>query len=213
VLDIARSQSILIGRAALPRLAPPLIIGDPFEIREVEMKTCRFFVFALLIVLCAAASFADSSADPGIIIRDPTCAEGCNPVGLQFNFGTPSSGTGELNFLNASGVDWYNLKLVESGVNADIISCFTDAFLSCTVTTVDGVTTILLSGVNENYTGIGADHAFDIIFGCPEGMTCEPWPGDLDFHAIANVPEPGSMALMITGIGAVIARRRKARRA
>ena len=165
------------------------------------------FAIALVIAMCAAFAHADSITDPTIIIRDPPCGQGCTPVGLNFAFGTPADGTGALFFNNASGLDWFSLKLTESGVDASAITCVTDVFANCSVSTVNSLTTILLSGLNSDFTGIGAGQNFSIVFGCESGE-CEPWPGDLDFTARANVPEPGTMALLFTGIGAIIARRK-----
>ena len=165
------------------------------------------FAIALVIAMCAAFAHADSITDPTIIIRDPPCGQSCTPVGLNFAFGTPADGTGALFFNNASGLDWFSLKLTESGVDANAITCVTDVFANCSVSTVNSLTTILLSGLNSDFTGIGAGQNFSIVFGCESGE-CEPWPGDLDFTARANVPEPGTMALLFTGIGAIVARRK-----
>ena len=173
------------------------------------MKPSILFRVALLVVIamCAAFAHADSITDPTIIIRDPPCGQGCTPVGLNFAFGTPADGTGALFFNNASGLDWFSLKLTESGVDASAITCVTDVFANCSVSTVNSLTTILLSGLNSDFTGIGAGQNFSIVFGCESGQ-CDPWPGDLDFTARANVPEPGTMALLFTGIGAIVARRK-----
>ena len=173
------------------------------------MKPSLIFriAFALVIATCAAAAHADSITDPTIIIRDPPCGQGCTPVGLNFTFSTPADGTGALFFNNASGLDWFSLSLAESGVDAAAITCLTDAFVNCSVSTVNGLTTILLSGLGSDFAGIPAGNNFSIVFGCESGE-CEPWPGDLDFTARANVPEPGTMALLFTGIGAIVARRR-----
>ena len=165
------------------------------------------FAIALVIAMCAAFAHADSITDPTIIIRDPPCGQGCTPVGLNFSFGTPADGKGALFFNNASGLDWFSLSLAESGVDASAITCLTDAFVNCSVSTVNGLTTILLSGLAPDFAGIPAGHNFSIVFGCESGE-CEPWPGDLDFTARANVPEPGTMALLFTGIGAIVARRK-----
>ena len=173
------------------------------------MKPSILFRVALVVVIamCAAFAHADSITDPTIIIRDPPCGQDCTPVGLNFAFGTPADGTGALFFNNASGLDWFSLKLTESGVDASAITCVTDVFANCSVSTVNSLTTILLSGLNSDFTGIGAGQNFSIVFGCESGQ-CDPWPGDLDFTARANVPEPGTMALLFTGIGAIVARRK-----
>jgi hypothetical protein len=163
------------------------------------------FIFVALAVF-ATAAYADSSLDPTIIIRDPACpTPGCVSVGTTFTFGVPSNGQGTLFFTNASGVDFNNLKLTESGVSANVIGCTTTAFANCTVSTVNGVTTIFVSGVNSNFAGIPNGQNFSIVFGCVND-TC--WPGGLDFTATANVPEPGTMALLLTGIGGIVSRRR-----
>ena len=173
------------------------------------MKPSIFFRVAIVLVIamCAAFAHADSITDPTIIIRDPPCGQGCTPVGMNFAFGTPADGTGALFFNNASGLDWFNLKLTESGVDASAITCVTDVFANCSVSTANGFTTILLSGLGSGFTGIGAGQNFSIVFGCESGE-CQPWPGDLDFTATANVPEPGTMALLFTGIGTIVARRK-----
>ena len=170
------------------------------------------FAIAIVIAMCAAFAHADSITDPTIIIRDPPCGQGCTPVGLNFSFGTPADGTGVLFFNNASGLDWFSLSLAESGVDASAITCVTDVFANCSVSTVNSLTTILLSGLNSDFHGIGAGQNFSIVFGCESGE-CDPWPGDLDFTARANVPEPGTMALLFTGIGAIVARRKLRNRA
>lgn len=170
----------------------------------------------ILFVIIALAAFAtmaraDSSLDPTIVIRDPACpTPGCVSVGTTFTFGVPSQGFGTLFFNNASGANWTNLKLTEMGVSANVIGCTTEAFANCTVTTINGLTTIFLSGVNKNFLGIPAGQNFSIQFGCVQD-TC--WPGGLDFTGTANVPEPATMALLLTGIGGIISRKRWLKRA
>ena len=178
-----------------------------------SMSFLRLVVIGMIVGMCAVAAHADSINDPTIIIRDPACQPpGCTPVGTSFSFSTPAGGTGGLFFNNASGADWFNLKLVESGVPADAISCVTDVFSNCSVSTVNGITTILLSGIGGDFSGIIAGQNFSIVFGCTSG-TCDPWPGNLNFTAAANVPEPGTMALLLTGIGAIVSRRKLRNRA
>ena len=167
----------------------------------------RALLIVVVVALCASAALADSVLDPTIVIRDPACPSGgCVSVGSTFTFGVPNSGFGTLFFTNASGINWFSLKLTESGVAANAITCITTAFANCSVSTVGGVTTILVSGVNGNFPGIANGENFSIVFQCNDG-NC--WPGGLDFTAVANTPEPGTMALLATGVGALWTRRRK----
>ena len=107
----------------------------------------RVLLLAVIVALCASAAMADSVLDPTIVIRDPACPSGgCIAVGQTFQFGVPNSGFGTLFFTNASGINWFSLKLTESGVAANAITCITTAFANCSVSTVGGVTTILVSG-------------------------------------------------------------------
>lgn len=186
------------------------------------MKLSVACVFSLLLVASVAA-FADSIQDPKIIIRGvsggsaPTLlngcpAQGCTHVGTTFTFGVPDSGKGTLYFTNASGQNWTSLALFETGVAASDISCIQNLFLSCSVKTLaSGAVEILLSGIKGTtnpMTGILNGQSFSINFGCVNG-SC--WPGGLDFTARANatVPEPATVALMLTGLGAIVTRRRK----
>jgi PEP-CTERM motif len=166
------------------------------------MKRIAALVVVTVILTCLGA-FATSNPDPKIVIRDPVCGSGCTSVGRNFSFTSPVSGSGTLFFTNATASSWTKLKLVETGVLASDISCSAPhTFMNCSVATRNGVTTILLSGVGGKFTGIAAGHSFDIRFGT--------WPrGGVNFTAAANVPEPATLALFITGLGAIATRRRK----
>jgi hypothetical protein len=167
-------------------------------------------LFALLVVaVLSVASARANNVDPKIIVRDPVgCPSGsCVPItGLTFSFSVPSAGMGVLHFLNASGVTWTSLVFTETGVPPVNISCSSDVF-SCSLVAFGqtGARMILTAG---NLGGIAAGHSFEIILGCKD---CPNWPPGLEFDAVANnaVPEPGTMALLLTGVGALIARRRK----
>ena len=182
------------------------------------MKIPRVCAFALL--LCSAVAFADGINDPKIIIHGisgggaPLIAhcppEGCTQVGINFTFSVPEKGFGTLFFTNASGKNWTSLKLIEKGVPAANISCAQSLFLSCTVKTLkDGSVEILLAGVKGNNprNGIPAGSSFAIALACVQG-NC--WPGGLSFSAHAGtVPEPGTIAFLAIGVGAIFSRRRQ----
>jgi hypothetical protein len=186
------------------------------------MKPSQICACVLLLVVGTAAAFADGVNDPKIIIQSAasgasrplgTC-EGCTNVGLNFTFGVPAGGTGKLFFTNTSGVNWTSLTLVEQGhqVPASAISCHSNLFMSCKASDLkNGNVAIVLSGIKGRLNpdrGILNGQSFSIGFSCI-GKSC--WPGGLDFSAHANttsVPEPDTIALMVTGFGTIVSRRR-----
>ncbi len=184
------------------------------------MKKSRIFSLVLFALLCVSMAFADGINDPQIIIRGvsgggaPAFAHcppsGCTNVGMNFTFSVPEKGRGTLFFTNASGKNWTSLKLIEKGVSAEAVSCAQSLFLSCSVQTLkDGSVEILLSGVKGNNprNGIKNGQSFAIGFACVD-KNC--WPGGLGFTAHASsAPEPGTIALMVTGVGAILSRRKR----
>jgi hypothetical protein len=187
------------------------------------MKISQICALALLLVVGSAMAFANGINDPQIIIHGANgnaasafthCPPaGCTKVGLNFSFGVPSSGSGSLFFTNNSGVNWTSLMLIEpkqkNQVPAIDISCGSSLFSSCrTETLKNGSVEILLAGAKCGQ-GIKNGQSFSIQFACV-GSSC--WPGGLNFNAHANVssvPEPGTVAFMVTGLGAIIARRKR----
>jgi len=187
------------------------------------MKMNRIFALVVL-VLCSVAALADGIKDPKIIIRgvagggaiaNAQCPpNGCTNVGINFTFSVPEKGQGhQLFFTNASGKNWTSLTLIENGVPASDISCAQNLFLSCSVKTLEnGSVEIILSGTANHTplnpkTGIPAGSSFLIGFGCVQG-NC--WPHGLEFTAHAGtVPEPGTIALLATGVGALVTRRKR----
>jgi PEP-CTERM motif-containing protein len=159
-------------------------------------------LFIFLTVFSVIAALANSAPDPRIIIKDPVCGSNCTSVGTHFTFTSPASGSGALLFTNASDSSWHNLEFIESGVPASDITCSAPhTFMNCNVTTTNGVTKILLSGIGTGFDGILVNHNFEISFA--------GWPtGGVHFTAIANVPEPATLALLLTGLGALATRRK-----
>jgi hypothetical protein len=186
------------------------------------MKTTRIFALVALVLLCSAAALADGIKDPKVIIHGVQgggalahCPpQGCTNVGVNFSFAVPAKGEGHtLFFTNASGKNWTSLTLIEKGVPAADVSCAQSLFLSCTVSTLEnGSVQIVLSGIKHKgqfnpINGIPAGSSFSVGFGCVQG-NC--WPAGLQFTAHAGtVPEPGTIALMVTGLSAIVSRRKK----
>jgi len=194
--------------------------------RKTSMKISQLCAVALLLVVGSVMAFADGINDPGVIIHGvsggggaPTCSpEVCKSVGLNFPFSVPAGGTGTLFFTNASGQNWTSLTLIELGhvVPATAIKCFSDLFMSCTATNLkNGNVAIVLAGIKgalNQDKGILNGQSFSIAFSCVQsGKDKGCWPGGLDFVGHANkstVPEPGTIALMMTGLGALVSRRK-----
>jgi hypothetical protein len=184
------------------------------------MKISRLSLLLVFALLCTGLAFADGIQDPKIIIHGVSgggapglghCPPGgCTAVGMNFEFSVPKHGSGDLFFTNASGKNWTSLRLIETGVPAEAVTCAQSMFLSCTVTTLEnGSVEILLSGVQgrNHRNGIANGQSFLIGFACVD-KSC--WPGGLSFQGHAgSAPEPGTIALMLTGVGAIVSRRKR----
>jgi len=191
------------------------------------MKMSQICAVVLLLTVGSVLAFADGINDPKIVIHGvnggdiaDSCRQGCINIGSDnFSFSVPKGGSGTLFFTNESGHNWTSLTLIETGEPAAAISCVQTLFLSCTTKTMkNGSVEILLSGVNGGTgnarsqnarTGIANGQSFDVSFVCVS-KSC--WPGGLQFNGHANasaVPEPGTVALMVTGFGAIFSRRKQ----
>jgi hypothetical protein len=168
------------------------------------MKAC---VFGIVLAFCAVAAQANS-LDPRIIVRDPVgCpSNACVSItGLTFSFTVPSTGFGILHFLNSTGVNWNSLILTETGVAAANVTCSADTF-SCSVFAFgQNGAKLVLTALGAG-GGIPAGNSFEVLLSC---VNSSCWPGGLQFDATANaVPEPATIALMLTGMGALLTRRK-----
>ena len=183
------------------------------------MKISQICAYALLLVVGSVMAFADGINDPKIIIQGVNgggSPQGCGPngcqgVGVNFSFNIPKSGKGFVFFTNTSGKNWTSLALIETGVPANAISCTQTLFLSCTTKTLkNGSVEILLSGIrggSNPRNGIKNGQSFDIGFACV-GQSCWTNGGSMMSGHAGTAPEPGTVALMVTGLGAIISRRK-----
>jgi len=168
-------------------------------------------------------AFGDGIKDPKVIVGGAGGGGGliqgkcplCVPVGVKFSFTVPASGSGTLYFTNASGINWNSMTLIEKGVPAADISCHSPLFSSCTTETLkNGSVEILLTNGGKSQwkdKGIPNGANFSITFSCVKG-SC--WPGGLQINGhgssskLGTTPEPGTIALMVTGLGALVSRRK-----
>lgn len=157
----------------------------------------------VLIVPVAQADEIDPNLDPQIIIRQ---GSGTIPVtGLTFSF-TLGTADGEETIDNQSGQVWTTLTLTISpgapadGLGPEFFVCTPlEFFTDCTFLQLGSTTTATIV-MFFGGTGIPADTHFTIEWvGFPEGA---------GLVGVANVPEPGTMLLLVSGMGAMALRRR-----
>ncbi len=191
------------------------------------MKISRICAAALILAFGSVLAFADGIHDPKIVIhgvnggnavQSQLCGrKGCQDVGVNFSFTIPKTGKGFLYFTNTSGVNWTSLTLIENGVPAADITCAQGLFLNCTTKTLhNGSVEILLSGVRSGShiaqnarIGILNGQTFEIGFECVAQSCWTNGGSTVIGHANMTVPEPGTVALMVTGMVAIFSTRKR----
>jgi hypothetical protein len=195
------------------------------------MTSTRFVFLAVLLMGFAAFAHADG-VDPKIIISDPPCSgEGCpSPVfaGQGFQFAVVNGG-GIFTGTNESGVTWTSLDFVLSGtaVLASSINCSAPGLYTCFVNSNEGgdATNILYDSLCDGCTGTGIPNNEQFFVNLNDtGSTTGSWPVDEMFTGSYNntsptiftpltpvspVPEPSTIALVGTGLAALIAKRKR----
>jgi hypothetical protein len=156
----------------------------------------RVLILTVLVMACVLRLQASPQPnDPRIILNGTHDPLGPFTLimGLDFTFMADASGGGMLSFTNDSGEDWTSLEIeAPAPLPTDVITCGGTSFATCTVLfESSGFAIIDFSGG----PGILNGENFTIDLG-PSG-----WPPNGQFRAFANVPEPGTLALFIIGLG------------
>lgn len=132
------------------------------------MSPTRLLWLCFFLCFLAALAHADGlpPVDPQMQVDDPTC-DGCPTVmaNAPFTFSSNATGGGTSVFTVGGDINFSTLDIETAGIfgSTTDVQCFSNAFGSCTVKFLDGVTDIFLSGcVNEVTCGIPVGRAFDI---------------------------------------------------
>jgi hypothetical protein len=170
-----------------------------------------FPVTIVALILCAGVVRADS-IDLNALNLSITSLSGCptsscfgwDPRASSITLTLPSSGTLQFATYNGSlahSIRWIAFTVPMSGLN---VSCAGTVFASCMVTNpYPNVTRIRFS-----VGSIAPGQYFSINFGCASG-SCS-WPSGLRVvaHTGIETPEPGALTLVLTGIAAILTRRK-----
>ncbi len=170
------------------------------------MKSLRFALVALLILVVVGVARANTT-DPQIIIGDPTTQS--QSVGSTFSFSLDPSGTAFVVFLNMSGVPWFNIEFTTATPTGTITALGGNFFTSSTILfNSNNTVSILFFGLDSTHLGILPGNEFFVNMTSSVNQVTTTWVPNATVSAVANVPEPATLALFLTGIGAFAARRR-----
>jgi hypothetical protein len=189
------------------------------------MKTVRAAMIAALLLLTAGAAKADSvpGNDPNIGVKGGHHSP-LAPAGLNFSFTIDAQGGGIFDFTNDTDVTWNTLVLTATAPLGSIFQCNGfDLFQHCTVNSTgqngDGTEGVLIQffGVSELSSGSGIPPGGQFFFNLNDDFNCNEecvggWTPGSTVNGTANAqitPEPASIVLVLTGLGGIVARRRR----
>lgn len=173
----------------------------------VKSLICSCSLLVVALALGPATARANSISDPVVVNQAIACGSSyvCTAINsLTFGFTLNTSPHDVLHFTNMTGTNWTKLTLSETGVAASDITCSSNIFSCSVVANGSNGASIVLTAFGS-MIGVPAGQSFELGFGC-KGGGCAAWPADLSFTGIADpVPEPGTTALLVTGLGMVAA--------
>lgn len=174
------------------------------------MKASRFLLPLLLLSVIAVA---DTLPDPRILIIPGGGSTPLTSLNFDFNLSGPSSPCTETSvtpvptwdcaFVNVSGVPWTSLKLVISPAQAPLNCTAEPYFAQCTADPEGGLSVLFFNGSIPNSDSEEQDLAHFVL-------EFEGFQSDTGIAGQANVPEPGTLLLLSSGIAGLIARRKRA---
>jgi hypothetical protein len=163
------------------------------------MRVFRLALVLLLISFCALQLSASVStpSGPQISINAPNGS--CAPVGLTFLFNADSGGGGSLCFTNNSPETYWNMEIFVESSFQGALTCDGNQWVNCSVNEFGGFPTVVFWGGKIPQ---GASFDIDMSGFSANGL----------FRGNANetaIPEPTTIALIGSGLGALVSWRRR----
>jgi hypothetical protein len=198
------------------------------------MRFARFVCVAVLLMWFGDLAHADTApVYPKMQVGDPTCGVECTIVtGTSFTFSSNVSGGGFLTFENESDSSWSSLLIETTGIAANTVNASSNLFSNpVLVYNIGDLLVIYFSGVSApgceegcfpGIPNISDQNVFTINLNDDIGEfpNQDPngsggWGPNLAFTGDANVPappvpEPATLTLMVTGLGAFLAKKKLA---